>query len=1098
MYTESSIDAVRNADVVKIISHYEDLKKQGSLFECSSPFAPDRTPSFKVKPSTNRWFCYSTDEGGDGIAFVIKKESCTFYEAIKTIGSICGIYLEQEQVSEETIKKRNAKEQMFDVMASVVKAYQKQLVNQDQEHWSKQLIADRSINKETLINFNIGYAPAKWKYVTNVLIDNGLLVPAKNIGIVSVKDGNSYDFFQNRLMFPIQDVNGKFIAFGGRCADDDDAVKGRKYINSKESEIYSKNKTLYGLYQAKYAISKSRTSLLVEGYTDVTALHQHDCNIAVGTGGTALSDDQCKLLSRFCDHVIIARDNDGFDDKGNVKAGIKAALKDIDKLLLYNLKVSIVVFPEGEDPDSYSRKHENIKDFIFENATDAVEWKTQFLFDQAANDPDALSKAVDDVANMLFSIKDDVKQNSYVGICKKVLKQPVKILKDKIKTLYIETLEKASAANSKDKTTAEDLGLPTGADFEEYKKYRYCTIENACWFQGSSGNFFKGSNHKIEPLFHVYGKNDNKRLCEVVNENLIKRIIDFDSADFVSRTKFEERLINEGFFVFLENFGAKHFSLMKNRVLSNFITAYELKTLGWQPEGFFAFSDCVFHNNTIKKVDAYGIVQLEDLEHEESDYMKAVKHFYSPAFSETYKFSRGDDDPYENDRYFIYKQSPVTTEQWMLQLKKVYGSKAVLGIAFNFASVFRDVFVKRYQFFPHLFLTGEKGSGKSKFGESLTSLFTHKQEPFDLNAGTIVAFYRRISRIMNAPTMLEEFHDNIDLKMFQGIKGGYDGRGREMGKATGDNRTTTTKVNSSLIITSQYLSSRDDNSVTSRSLLGHFIKPVEAFTNEQLQEYNLLKEWEEKGLSSMLLDIVKHRTVFEKSVHSTYAEINKKLKKELLNVDYQERMLQNYVALLVPLKILWNEFKFPFTYEEAYKQFKEAIIDSSDLIVESEGLQEFWRILEYLLDREPYALLKEGTHFEIDKPQSIKLQTRKGQPDNEWTNDKRDSVLFLRLNAVHQLYHKEVSTRDGVDVIGENTLRNYFKSKKYFIGSEKSHWFNDGNTSAYVFNYTMMQENGILNLSRNHSKNIPDVSPRSIPTLNNEPQNQTDDDLFSE
>ena len=667
---------------------------------------------------------------------------------------------------------------------------------------------------------------------------------------------------------------------------------------------------------------------------------------------------------------------------------------------------------------------------------------------------------------MLYEIKDDVKRNSYTDFCKKILKQPVKIIKDKIEALKVEVLQKVEKREAFDTTTAEDLGLPIGADYEEYKRHRFCTVNNSCWFQGKSQSFFKGTNYKVEPLFHVYGKNDNKRLCEVINESGEKRIIDFDSADFVSRARFEERLINEGFFVNLENFGAAHFTLMKNRVLSDFVLAFELKTLGWQSEGFFAFSDCVYHNNTIKNVDAYGIVQLEDLKKQNSDYMDDVKHYYSPAFSEIYKHMRDDDDPYENDRYFVYKESPVTMTNWMKQMQIVYERKAELGIAFLIASCFRDIYVKRYQFFPLLFLTGEKGSGKSKFAESLCALFTYKQEPFDLNAGTPVAFYRRLSRNKNAVTTLEEFHDNIETKIFQSLKGAYDGRGREMGKATGDNRTTTTKVNSSLIITSQYISSRDDNSLTSRSLLSNFIKPQDPFTNEQVEHYNLLKSWEEVGLSSMLLDIVKHRDLIEKEIHKTYGELNKQLKKELKGSDYQERMLQNYVALLAPIKILWDQFTFPFSYESIYQNFKEAIIDSSDLIIESEGLQEFWRTLEYLRDRQPFALLKDNIHYKVDTPLTLNLQTRKGEKDFVWKNNDRVDVIYLRLNAIHQLYHKEVSTREGIEVIGENTLRNYFKSKKYYIGSVKSHRFEDTSTSAYVFNYTMMHENGILNLTR--------------------------------
>ena len=400
----------------------------------------------------------------------------------------------------------------------------------------------------------------------------------------------------------------------------------------------------------------------------------------------------------------------------------------------------------------------------------------------------------------------------------------------------------------------------------------------------------------------------------------------------------------------------------------------------------------------------------------------------------------------------------------MQQFQKVYGKKkAQTGIAFVFASLFRDIFIKRYQLFPHLFLTGEKGSGKSKYGESLVSLFTYKQDAFDLNSGTLVAFTRRISRIMNVPTMMEEYHDGVDDKIFQVLKGAYDGRGREMGKATGDNRTTTTKVNTSLILLSQYLSARDDNSLTSRSIVENFIKPLESFTTEQIENYSKLKSWEEKGMSSLICQIVAHREFIEEQIHIKYAELSKKMKKQLEGKEYQERMLQNYLCLLVPVMILKPHFHFPFTEEEIWNQFKESILDSSDLIIESEGLAEFWRTLEFLLDQHR---IKNEKEFKIEKPLMVMLQGRKGEAPTEWQNRNNISVMYLRLNAVHQLYHKEVSTREGVEVISEPTLKNYFRSKKYFIGSVKSHRFDDTSTSAYLFDYSMMYEMGILNLTR--------------------------------
>ena len=1084
MYKQTSIDQVREADIISIISRYAELKRAGSLYECKSPFNPnDKTPSFKVSPAKNNFVCYSTQKKGDGIKFVMEYENCSFYEAIQKIADICGIALEREEETEEVKQKRSEKEELFRLMEWAAKKYQKAFQTLPADHWTKKMTADRQINEETLLTFGIGFAPDEWKFLTNPIIETAKFEAGKTAGLVNVKEGNSFDFFKNRLIFPIEDVNGNVIGFGGRCSDDDPAKEnGRKYINSKESIVYSKSRSLYGIYQAKKSITRTKTAVLCEGYTDVTALHQYGCDMAVASGGTALSDDQCKLLKRFAAHVIICRDNDGFDAQGNPKAGTKAALEDINKLLANGFKVSVVIFPEGEDPDSFSRKikndnvqfgtknglpvtYENISDYIFNNAQDAVLWKTTFLKNQAANDPDKLSEAVTSVAEMLYQIKDDIKHNTYVKDCNKILKTQLASLKQRINDFASKAIEKIEKGNP-DEATAIDLGLPPGADFEEFKKYRFCTIGNSCWFQGRSGSFFKGTNYRITPLFHVYGKNDNKRLCEVVNENGSKKLIDFDSSDFVSANKFDEALINEGYFVKTENFSAAHFTLMRNKILSQFIMAFELKTLGWQREGFFAFANCIFFNNLIKNVNEYGIVQVETEAADKSEYFEEVKHFWSPAFSEIYKHTRDDDDPYENDRYFVYKTAPITMNTWMKQMELVYKDKAVIGIASVFFSLFRDLFVKTHAVSPLLFLSGEKGSGKSKYAESLASLFTYKQPAFDLNGSTLVAFSRRIGRTRNALTILEEFHDNIDMKILQSIKGSYDNRGRELGMATGDNRTKVAKVNCFLVMLSQYLSTWDDNAITSRSVIQHFIKPQENFTQQEINDYNLLKSWEEEGLTSLVLDIVQHRKEVETQYIKMYADLINKLKKDLKGHDYQERMLQNYVVMLTPISILWEHFNFPFEYEEMYQLAKNAVIDSSDLIIESEGLAEFWKTLEYLLDRQPYPLLVKDTHFIIDKPASLKLQGRKGEKEIEWTNDSRKRVLYLRLNAVHQLYHKEVSTREGVDVIGENTLRNYFKSKKYFIGAVRSHRFNDTATSAYIFDYDMMEHAGVLNLIR--------------------------------
>nr|WP_297306373.1 DNA primase [uncultured Flavobacterium sp.] len=1062
---ESSIEQVREVDIVSIIGHYCDIKKSGSGYSCRSPFSEDKTASFHVNPAKNNWVCYSSDQKGDGIKFVMIRENCDFATAVEKIAGICNIVLEKEEVSEQQQLKINAREKQIKVLAETAKEYQKQLKKLDDNHWAKKLIVERNFSKDSVLEFEIGYAPNSFKHISSDLIERALFETGKEVGLISVKDGRSFDFFVDRVIFPIHNIKGEVIAFGGRKSAEEE--KGPKYLNSKESEVYSKTSTIYGLYQAKQAISKTNTAVLMEGYTDVIAAHQNDVTNAIATCGTALTDKQCHLLKRFARNVIICRDNDGYDANGNDKAGTKAAMKDVDIILKAGLKALVCLLPEGEDPDSYSRKND-LQAYIQANTNDAVLWKTTRLKNKAANDPYLIADAVKEVAQMIFGIKDDIAKKLYTKECAKIFKITEKELKSALDDIQIEIDSKAASSVKLTDEQLDDLNLPKGADYQEYLKHRFVTVDNQYYFRTKEG-FFPGTNFKITPLFHIAGKKNNKRLCEVVNEFGVKKLIDFDSEDFIQRARFETRLICEDNYVFKENATSAHFKLLTNRILNEFVKANELITLGWQNrEKFFAFADCVYHKGVMKRINAYGIVPLdidEELKGEESEYHQNSKHYYLPAFSEINKHNSDDDDPYENDRYFVYKQSPVTFSQWAKQMCIVYGDeKAILGICFNIASMFRNLFIKRYEAFPLMFLTGEKGSGKTKYAQSLANLFTYKQEPYDMNTATHVAFYRRIARLNNVPTVLEEFNDNIEDRLFQGVKGAYDGRGREMGKATNDNRTTTTKIKSSLIITSQYLSSRDDNSVTTRSLLAHFIKPTDPFTNEQVEQFDRLKKWEEVGLSSMLIEILDHYDFVADRLYATYSEITKRIKADLKGKEYQERMLQNYMIILTPLKLLSENIQFPFDYETAYQLFKKYILDSSDLIVESEGLGEFWKVLEFLLDK---GYIAPGNQFKIDRPETVRLQTRKGEPDHVWTNQGTRRLLFLRLNAVHQLYHKEVSTREGVDVISEATIRNYFRSKKYYVGTVGSMRFEKMSTSAIVFDYDLMLKNGVLNLDRN-------------------------------
>lgn len=1120
MIKETTIDQVREADIIKVIGSYCELKKAGSNYTCRSPFTEDKTASFMVNPVKNTWFCYSSNQGGDAIEFVKIRENCTFIEAVEKVAGICSILIEHEALTEHQQLKRNEREKQLGVMQATAKEYKAQLQKLPANHWAKVMVGMRNINQESILNFGIGYAPGD-RLVTKSLTEKALYDVGVQAGLIAVKDGRNFDFFNDRLMFPIQNAKGEVIGFGGRQSGT--LEHSPKYLNSKESDIYSKTSTIYGLYQAKNVINKTKQAVLMEGYTDVIAAHQNGVDTAIATCGTALTDKQADQISRYARTVVICRDNDvpgTFKDfiaegkniikKYNLKfdlqsknvteffndvkethsellntaefellektykkidhtelgPGTRAAIKDINILLSAGLRVLICHLPEGEDPDSFSQKN-NLKKYIEDKSTDAVTWKTTLLKNRAADDAYKMPEVFKEVADMLFAIKDDYIRKDFTKNLSKVLKISEKELRG-----YVEDIQERIEEEAKSKLKVTDselkqLNLPKGADYQEFMQHRYCTVGNSYWFRGREGNFFKGTNFRVTPIFHIGGKKNNQRICEIVNEDGIKRILAINSDDFVAKTTFEKIVFREDNFVFTENASANHYSLFRNRMSKEFVKANEVFTLGWnEKHHFFAFADSIYYKGNVKRINPYGVIELDiPVEDEnQSEFHTQSNHYYLPAFSEINKYNDDDDDEYENDRYLTYSQSPVTFYQWADQMLKVYGfEKGCTGVCFNMASLFRNVFMKRYEAFPLVFMTGEKGSGKTKYGLSLTNMFTTKQIPFDLNTASLPAFGRRLARFNNVPNFFEEFNDAIDDNMFQGIKGAFDGRGRELAKYNDAKRTTNVKVKTPLIIASQYLSVKDDNSITSRSILMHFIKPKEAFTIDQMREFNTLKSWEEKGLSSLITDLLIHYDHVVKNIDSTYSDLIKKIKNDLKGRDYQERMMQNYMILLTPFKIYEEVMNLPFKWQDAYDHFKNMILESSDLIVESEGLAEFWRVLEFLLDR---SFIKAGDHFKIDPKLSVKFQTRKGEPDAVWTNKDNKRLLFLRLNAVHQLYHKEVSMREGVDVISEGTMRNYFKSKKYFLGVVGSERFGKISTSAIVFDYDAMMNGGILNLDR--------------------------------
>lgn len=1124
-YTATSIDRIREADIVKTIETYCQLKRSGANYTCKSPLVNEKTASFVVSPEKQMFKCFSSGAGGDGLKFVMLHKNVEFIEAVEIIAGIHNIFLDKEEVTPEIQRKIDQKAEMYSMLDAVTKSYTSNLKKQDAKHWVNKMIEDRGFTKDVLIDFQLGYAPLN-NELTKWAIERGSLAIAKELGLSNAKNSTSYDVFKNRLIFPIHNHKGAVVGFGGRRSNNEEDAKYAKYLNSKESLVYNKSNILYGLFQAKKAISKTGTAILTEGYTDVIGMAQNGCENTVASCGTALTDDHAQLLKKYAHEVILLRDGD--------PAGLRATVKDIDVCLANGLNVSLCLLPEGEDPDSFAREQkEAMVYWINHNKRDALLWKVetydikrdsyesdiesikelaksninaikeemysdealadlsgaelseakkkntearneiksikkqteQDIKDLPFVDPHKKSAAVTNISETLFNIKHEVKRTEY---CKQI----AKLFNVSTGTLKAEIGKfERKATEEREKKVGvpamQNLRLPKGADKDEYLAHGFCTIGNSYYFQRNNGGFFQGTQFKLQPLFHIQGDKDNKRLAEITNMNGKKKLIDFDSDMLANFSEFRKYLFRIGGYMFLTHDGVRteHFDKFVYRFEDQFQPALELLTMGWNKKGFFAFADGVYWEGKFRGVNKYGIMHLEGIDTAKTEYNQKIDYYYSPAFSVMHADNQDGDDKYENDRFFVYKQAPISLDDWMKQMLIVFKDKGIVGTLFNFGALFRDIFLTYYDSFPLMGGFGEKDSGKSAFGKVLQNFFYYRLPPLDLTQATHVGFSRRLSRNFNTVQFLDEYQDKqCDDKIFSGMMGGWNGIGREKGMNTTDKRTQYDKVNSAIYYAGQFMPTRMENALATRTVSLFFQN--ENFTLEQKEEFSKLLNWTNAGISSLVVDLVQHRQYFENNLASVHADSVRLLKERLKEATYQERIFTNVAMLLTTYFILKDKINFPFKEDRVIKILSKLIIDNSEQIADSNGLTEFWSILQFLFER---GLISADREFKIEKPVDFKIQIEKRE-EILYQNTNGKQILFLRLKSVYQDYNKEVTKREGVDVIGQTTIRQYFKSRSYFIGLVRAKRFGKaGAQSCYAFDYDAMQEQGLITLKEDNS-----------------------------
>jgi DNA primase len=418
MISRETIDEVKNRlDIVDVIGDFITLKRSGQNYKALSPFTNEKTASFFVVPAKGIFKDFSSGKGGDSITFVMEHEGMSYSEAIRYLAKKYAVDI-KEDVAKETQTAQTDRDSLYIVMNFANEHYRDLLFNNDEgKSIGLSYFRERGFNDRTIQRFELGYCVNEWDNLLRTAKAKGHseeMLEKAGLIIKKTEEGKIYDRFRGRVIFPVHNLAGKVIAFGARILTKEKDQP--KYINSPETEIYHKSNVLYGLYQGKNAIRKDEFCYLVEGYTDVISLHQADIENVVASSGTALTEDQIKLIRRFTENVTVLYDGDS--------AGIKAALRGIDLVLKGGLNVRVVLLPDGEDPDSFSRKKGSteFKKYLQDHTQDFISFKIDLYSKEAGHDPIKKAEAIREIVASIGVIPDPIKRSVYIQETSQLLK----------------------------------------------------------------------------------------------------------------------------------------------------------------------------------------------------------------------------------------------------------------------------------------------------------------------------------------------------------------------------------------------------------------------------------------------------------------------------------------------------------------------------------------------------------------------------------------------------------------------------------------------------------------------------------------------------
>lgn len=1000
MIVKEAIDRV-NDHIVEIVSTYVDLKKAGRNFEAKCPFHSEKTGSMIVSPAKGMFKCFGCGEGGDALTFIQKHEGYSnhgedFIKSLKEGAKKLNFQFELDKKENDFNEAEYKRKEAYHIMlAKVVSYFEAQLLASPK---AKKVLDDRKLNYED--DFSIGYAPAGNKlleFADKSGIKRDALI---KVGLIKVQDDNkgSYDFFRDRIMFPIANERGKIVGFTGRTLSNDKKIA--KYLNSPETELYNKGEILYALNIARGAIKREDQAYLVEGNTDVKRMHQIGVTNTVAPCGTALTIEQARLLKRYTNKVTLIYDGDN--------AGRLAIIKNSEILIREQFYVSIIELPDGQDPDTFFTDKEVFEKQKSEKRDDAIIYQVKKNLDNA-KDPIYKSELIKKVAKLVTCYDDASKYDVYIESLQQYIK-PRKAWQDAVNQLVKEKAPEKKERKSK---------MPQGVTFQEIDEWGFYTENNCYYFRDRKGeNWVAKSNFIMRPLFHIESSINAKRLYEVENHKGVIKVVEIPQKDLVSISAFKVHIESLGNFLWTG--GDAELNRLKAWLYEKTQTCKEISQLGWQKEGFYCWGNGIF-NGEYKAADKYGIAQHKD------------KNYYIPSCSRIYA---KEENLFEFERNFVHYESDIAMRDYFRKYIKVFGDNGKVAISFYLSSLFLDVINKTFQQFPLLNLFGPKGAGKNACAEALLHLFGHKQKMPNLHNTSKAALADHVATSSNALCGLDEYRNDLEMEKRELLKGFWDKTGRTRMNMDKDKKKETSSVDQAVMICGQQMATADI-ALFSRFMVLSFTQTT--YSEEEGALFKELEKINQSGLTHITHQILKHRQFFENNYRKYVDKVIADFRKRLKNVAVETRTFNNWITVISAYATLEEQLELPWDYETMMDLCVKFMLDQNKETGRNDDLGKFWKMFQYLISSN--LIHQDGDYKQVFAADATRKYMENGQwqkEDMAWKETK--TLFYMSTSRVFSLY-KTQSLHEGDKPLPESTVEYYLRNCDAFLFETKKESF---------------------------------------------------------